>query len=69
MSCSFVLDDDQPLSLNSCVGRAAAAILAIHITVAVKWRRAAAGDWGAHAAEISRRATHPGGQGPDPHGP
>ncbi|MFF0630440.1 site-specific integrase [Streptomyces sp. NPDC004296] len=29
--------------------------LGIHITVAVKWQRAAAGDWGAYAAEISRR--------------
>lgn len=30
--------------------------LGIDITVAVKWQRAAAGDWGAYAAEISRRA-------------
>ncbi|MGW8066829.1 hypothetical protein ACVV2G_32265 [Streptomyces ziwulingensis] len=29
--------------------------LGTHITVAVKWQRAAAGDWGAYAAEISRR--------------
>ncbi|ANZ14455.1 hypothetical protein O1L44_00500 [Streptomyces noursei] len=29
--------------------------LGIDITVAVKWQRAAAGDWGAYAAEISRR--------------
>ncbi|UQA91114.1 site-specific integrase [Streptomyces halobius] len=29
--------------------------LGIHITVAVKWQRAAAGDWGAYAAEVSRR--------------
>ncbi|MFJ5726245.1 hypothetical protein [Streptomyces sp. NPDC093149] len=29
--------------------------LGIDITVAVKWQRAAAGDWGAHAAEVSRR--------------
>ncbi|MFE5097888.1 hypothetical protein ACFRCI_48580 [Streptomyces sp. NPDC056638] len=43
--------------------------LGIHITVAVKWQRAAAGDWGAYAAEISHRDTHPGGQEPDPHGP
>ncbi|MFD7105299.1 hypothetical protein [Streptomyces celluloflavus] len=27
----------------------------ITVTVAVKWQRAAAGDWGAYAAEISRR--------------
>ncbi|MGP8304226.1 hypothetical protein ACTPOK_41255 [Streptomyces inhibens] len=30
--------------------------LGIHITVAVKWQRAAAGDRGAYAAESSRRA-------------
>ncbi|MDT0446553.1 hypothetical protein [Streptomyces johnsoniae] len=30
--------------------------LGIHISVAVKWQRAAAGDWGAYAAEISRRS-------------
>ncbi|MFF3518507.1 hypothetical protein [Streptomyces sp. NPDC002573] len=29
--------------------------LGIDITVAVKWQRAAAGDWGVYAAEISRR--------------
>lgn len=29
--------------------------LGIHITVAVEWQRAAAGDWGAYAAEVSRR--------------
>ncbi|MFK8906399.1 hypothetical protein [Streptomyces sp. YS-3] len=29
--------------------------LGIDITVAVKWRRAAAGDWVAYAAEVSRR--------------
>ncbi|MEG3626882.1 hypothetical protein [Streptomyces poriticola] len=31
--------------------------LGIHITIAVKWQRAAAGDCGAYAAEISHRAT------------
>ncbi|MGW4694490.1 hypothetical protein ACWEO1_19145 [Kitasatospora cineracea] len=35
-----------------------AAILGIHITVAVKWQRAAAGDWAAYAADVSRRANH-----------
>lgn len=30
--------------------------LGIDITVAVKWQRAAAGDWATYAAEISRRA-------------
>ncbi|HEY8986065.1 MAG TPA: hypothetical protein VIU15_41630 [Streptomyces sp.] len=34
-----------------------ARILGIDITVAVKWQRAAAGDWAAYAAEISQRAT------------
>lgn len=29
--------------------------LGIHITVTVKWQRAAAGDWGAYAAEANRR--------------
>ncbi|MEU1011282.1 hypothetical protein [Streptomyces sp. NPDC005890] len=29
--------------------------LGIDITVAVKWQRAAAGDWAAYAAEVSRR--------------
>lgn len=33
----------------------------IDITVAVKWQRAAAGDWAAYAAEVSRRTSpqHP----------
>ncbi len=30
-------------------------MLGIHITVAVAWQRACAGDWAAYAAEISRR--------------
>src|SRR5207244_383032 len=29
--------------------------LGIHITVAVKWQRAAAGDWAAYAADVSNR--------------
>ncbi|MFI6063556.1 hypothetical protein [Streptomyces sp. NPDC051286] len=29
--------------------------LGIDITVAVKWQRAAAGDWAAYAADVSRR--------------
>ncbi len=37
-----------------------ARLLGIHITVAVAWQRASAGDWAAYAAEISRR--HPGTQ-------
>jgi hypothetical protein len=32
-----------------------AEMLGIHITVAVAWQRASAGDWAAYAAEISRR--------------
>jgi hypothetical protein len=32
-----------------------ARMLGIHISVAVAWQRAAAGDWAAYAAEISRR--------------
>ncbi|MFG3240002.1 site-specific integrase [Streptomyces sp. NPDC048157] len=36
--------------------------LGIDITVAVKWQRAAAGDWAAYAAEISRRAPTPVGR-------
>ncbi|MCF3105731.1 hypothetical protein IPZ58_29690 [Streptomyces roseoverticillatus] len=32
--------------------------LGIHITVAVKWQRAAAGDWGTYAADVSRRLSH-----------
>ncbi|MEJ8632244.1 hypothetical protein [Streptomyces sp. MS2.AVA.5] len=29
--------------------------LGIDITVAVKWQRAAAGDWASYAADVSRR--------------
>jgi hypothetical protein len=32
-----------------------AEMLGIHITVAVAWQRASAGDWAAYAAEVSRR--------------
>jgi hypothetical protein len=42
--------------------------LGIDITVAVKWQRAAAGDWAAYAAEISQRATRHL-QGEDVHAP
>jgi hypothetical protein len=34
-----------------------ARMLGIHITVAVAWQRASAGDWAAYAAEVSRRST------------
>lgn len=37
--------------------------LGIDITVAVKWQRAAAGDWGAYAAEISRRTSEDDSEG------
>jgi hypothetical protein len=37
-----------------------ARMLGIHITVAVAWQRAAAGDWSAYAAEVSRRNRHAG---------
>jgi hypothetical protein len=36
-----------------------ARMLGIHITVAVAWQRAAAGDWAAYAAEVSRRTREP----------
>ncbi|MFF3595192.1 hypothetical protein [Kitasatospora indigofera] len=31
--------------------------LGIHINVAVKWQRAAAGDWAAYAADVSQRVS------------
>ncbi|MER5627395.1 hypothetical protein ABT061_40875 [Streptosporangium sp. NPDC002544] len=40
-------------------------MLGIHITVAVAWQRASAGDWTAYAAEVSRRT--PEGEHPDEH--
>ncbi|MFG2004800.1 hypothetical protein ACGFNU_37195 [Spirillospora sp. NPDC048911] len=36
-----------------------ARMLGIHISVAVAWQRASAGDWTAYAAEVSRRTKHP----------
>jgi hypothetical protein len=42
-----------------------ARMLGIHIAVAVQWQRAAAGDWTAYAAEVSRRAA----PRPQPHQP
>ncbi|WP_225839655.1 hypothetical protein [Streptomyces sp. NK08204] len=32
--------------------------LGIDITIAVKWQRAAAGDWGTYTADVSRRLSH-----------
>jgi hypothetical protein len=34
-------------------------MLGIHISVAVAWQRASAGDWMAYAADVSRRSTSP----------
>ncbi len=36
-----------------------ARMLGIHITVAVAWQRASAGDWAAYAADLSRRTPVP----------
>jgi hypothetical protein len=50
-SCSaalFQLATDLPAAVL-------ARMLGIHITVAVAWQRASAGDWAAYAAEVSRR--------------
>ncbi|KUO09554.1 hypothetical protein AQJ58_24345 [Streptomyces sp. DSM 15324] len=53
------LADARSTALFQLATELPAAILArtlgIHISVAVKWQRAAAGDWGAYAVEISRR--------------
>jgi hypothetical protein len=62
--CAFQLATELPAAVL-------ARTLGIDITVAVKWQRAAAGDWAAYAAEVSRRATsqavHPNGNtGPGP---
>lgn len=43
--------------------------LGVDITVAVKWQRAAAGDWAAYAAEISQRAARSHQQGRNAHDP
>ncbi len=36
-----------------------ARLLGIHITVAVAWQRASAGDWMTYAADVSRRTMAP----------
>jgi hypothetical protein len=50
---------DRSTALFALAAELPAAILArmlgIHIAVAVQWQRAASGDWGAYAADISRR--------------
>jgi hypothetical protein len=54
---------DRSTALFSLASEVPAAILArmlgIHVTVAVQWQRAAAGDWMAYAADISRRNITP----------
>ena len=47
----FQLATDLPAALL-------ARLLGIHITVAVAWRRAGAGDWAAYAADVSHRLEH-----------
>lgn len=42
-----------------------ARLLGIHISVAVKWQRASAGDWTAYAADVSRRGDHRSTTAPD----
>jgi hypothetical protein len=48
----FQLATDLPAALL-------ARLLGIHISVAVAWQRASAGDWMAYAADVSRRGTDP----------
>jgi hypothetical protein len=48
----FQLATDLPAALL-------ARMLGIHISVAVAWQRASAGDWMAYAADVSRRSTGP----------
>jgi hypothetical protein len=43
-----------------------ARMLGIHITVAVAWQRASAGDWTAYAAQVSRRNASATAHTPDP---
>lgn len=49
-SALFQLATDLPAAIL-------ARLLGIHISVAVQWQRAAAGDWAAYAADVSRRPT------------
>jgi hypothetical protein len=44
-----------------------ARMLGIHITVAVAWQRASAGDWTTYAAEVSRRPNPQGTQADEAH--
>ncbi len=57
----FQLATDLPAALL-------ARLLGIHISVAVAWQRASAGDWMAYAADVSRRGTGPP-QAPEDAGP
>ncbi|MGH3224256.1 MAG: hypothetical protein ACRDPY_37170 [Streptosporangiaceae bacterium] len=54
----FQLATDLPAALL-------ARMLGIHISVAVAWQRASAGDWMAYAADVSRRSTSPAQQAAD----
>jgi hypothetical protein len=45
----FTLAAELPAAILACM-------LGIHITVAVQWQQAAAGDWASYAAELSRRS-------------
>ena len=55
MAALFQLATDLPAAVLACM-------LGIHITVAVAWQRASAGDRAAYAAEVSRRT--PAGEHP-----
>ena len=52
---------DRSTALFTLATEVPAAILArmlgLHIKVAVQWQQASAGDWAAHAADVSRRAS------------
>jgi hypothetical protein len=53
---------DRSTALFTLAAEIPAAILArllgIHVSVAVAWQRASAGDWTAYAADVSRRPPH-----------
>jgi hypothetical protein len=56
-----VADQVAPVQLATDLPAAVLArLLGIHISVAVAWQRASAGDWATYAAQISRRARQPG---------
>lgn len=53
--------------MGSGCGAGCARTLGIHITVAVKWQRAAAGDWAAYAADVSPLSGQAGTAGSPDH--